>query len=428
MYCVNHFELNLEKYMEIDMKSEKLILLILASIQFTNIMDFMIMMPLGPQLMNLFSINPQQFSIIVSAYTFSAGIFGLLSAFFIDKFDRKKSLLFTYIGFTIGTFACALSPTYNFLIFARIFTGAFGGLLGAMVLSIVGDLIPFERRATAMGTVMTAFSMAAVFGVPFGLFMASKMSWHAPFIFIGIAGIILTFLIYLIIPSMKSHIQSKEIKINPFDVITKIADDKNQILALLLISLVIFGHFIIVPFLSPHMVANVGFTEEQLAYIYLFGGGATIFTSPIVGKISDKYGHQKVFTIAALISIIPIFLITNMPQLQIPLVLIITTMFFIFGNARMIPTQTIMISTVSPQSRGGFMSISSSVQQFTTGFASFIAGSIILKTQTGTLNNYNYVGYIAITATLLSVLIARKLKVGVNVISPEKEKAVIEAL
>lgn len=410
------------------MKSEKSILLILASIQFTNIMDFMIMMPLGPQLMRLFAINPQQFSIIVSAYTFSAGIFGLLSAFFIDKFDRKKSLIFAYIGFTIGTFACALSPTYIFLIFARIFTGAFGGLLGAMVLSIVGDLIPFERRATAMGTVMTAFSMAAVFGVPFGLFMSAKMSWHAPFIFIGVAAIIITFLIYLFIPSMKSHIQAKEIKINTFDVITKIAADKNQLFALLLISFVIFGHFIIVPFLSPYMVANVGFTEEQLTYIYLVGGGATIFTSPVIGKLSDKYGHQKIFTIAALISLIPIFLITNMPKLQIPLVLIITTMFFILGNGRMIPSQTMMMSTVLPQSRGGFMSISSSIQQFTTGIASFIAGSIILKSQNGTLSNYNYVGYIGIIATILSVFIARKLKVGSNPVKLENEKVVIETV
>lgn len=407
------------------MKSEKLILLILASIQFTNIMDFMIMMPLGPQLMRLFAINPQQFSIIVSAYTLSAGVFGFLSAFFVDRFDRKLSLLLTYIGFTIGTFACAFAPTYTFLIFARIFTGAFGGLLGAMVLSIVGDLIPFERRATAMGTITTAFSMAAVFGVPFGLFMASKMSWHAPFIFIGIAGIIITFLIYSFIPSMKDHIQSKAIKTNPFAVITNIASNQNQLLALLLMFLVIFGHFIIVPFLSPYMVANVGFTEEQLTYIYLLGGGATIFTSPIVGRISDKLGHQKIFSIAALISLIPIFSITNMPKIQIPLVLMITTMFFIFGNGRMIPSQTMMMSTVSPQNRGGFMSISSSIQQFTTGLASFIAGSIIIKTSTGSLNNYNYVGYIAIISTILSIFIARKLKVGNSAVIVEKEEVVV---
>lgn len=401
------------------MLSEKLILLLLASIQFTNIMDFMIMMPLGPQLMRLFAINPQQFSIIVSSYTFSAGFFGFLGAFFIDKFDRKRSLLFTYIGFTIGTFACALSPTYTFLIFARIFTGAFGGLLGAMVLSIVGDLIPFQRRGAAMGTVMAAFSMASVFGVPFGLYIATKFSWHAPFLFIGFFGIFITALISLYIPSMRSHIKDKTIKVNPFDVITDIIANKNQLLALLLSSLVIFGHFIIIPFLSPYMVSNVGFTEAQLTYIYLLGGGATIFTSPIVGKICDKYTSRKVFTIAALASTIPVFMLTNMPKLQVAYVLIVTTMFFILGNGRMIPSQTMVMSAVTPESRGGFMSISSSVQQFTTGLASFVAGSIILKTSSGTLDNYQYVGYISVIVTLLSIIIARKVKVNASTVNKD---------
>lgn len=148
------------------MRSEKLLLFILAAIQFTNIVDFMIMMPLGPQLMRLFDISPRQFSLLVSAYTFSAGIFGFLAAFQIDKFDRKTALLFVYSGFLLGTFACALAPGYEWLIAARVFTGAFGGVLGALVLSVVGDTIPMERRATAMGLVTAAFSVASVFGVP----------------------------------------------------------------------------------------------------------------------------------------------------------------------------------------------------------------------------------------------------------------------
>ena len=169
-------------------KEERIILLLLASVNFTHIMDFMIMMPLGNFLMPHFNISAQQFSFLVAAYTFSAAAASFFAASLVDKFDRKNLLLFAYGGFLLCTLLCAVSVTYEMLLSARIAAGVFGGLIGAQVLSIVADLVPFERRGRAMGMIMAAFSAASVFGVPFGLYLSKFFSWHAPFYFVVAMG------------------------------------------------------------------------------------------------------------------------------------------------------------------------------------------------------------------------------------------------
>ena len=394
------------------MKKEKLLLFVLACIQFTHIVDFMIIMPLGDTLMKAFSIKPNQFSYIVSSYTFSAGIVGLISAFFIDRFDRKSMLSYCYLGFLIGTFACAIAPTYYFLLAARIFTGAFGGVLGALVLSIIGDVIPLERRSSAMGVVMAAFSAAAVFGVPTGYFIASKFTWHAPFLFLAGLGVVIFFLIYYLIPPLKSHLNKTGIPTNPFTNIANIFRDANQVKALLFMMLLMFGQFTVIPFIAPYMERNVGFDKNQITYIYLVGGFFTIFTSQIIGKLADKFGRFKVFASFALIALIPLFSITNMGETHIALALVATTLFFIVIGGRMIPATTMITAVVAPQNRGSFMSLNSSVQQISSGIAAFVAGIIVTEISSGgKFINYHYVGYIAIVANLLAIILANRLKV-----------------
>lgn len=392
-------------------KRERILLLVLALVQFTNIMDFMIMMPLGPQLMRLFEINPQQFSILVSSYTFTAGVVGFLFSFVIDRFDRKRALQAAYIGFTLGTFACAMAPNYHFLIAARILTGMFGGILGAITLSIVGDAFSFERRASAMGIVMASFAAASVFGVPFGLFLAAEFSWHTPFMALAVAGVAISILIHFFIPAMRKHIAGIDPEAKRFDSLRNILNNSNQLTALGLMMLIMLGQFTIIPFIAPYMVSNVGFTEHQLMYIYLLGGSATLITSPLVGRAADRYGKSSVFLGFALLSIIPLFLITNMPVAPVYWVLMVTTMFFIFISGRGIPATTMISGTVLPGSRGSFMSINSCVQQLSSALASFLAGSIVTKDDNGKLLHYSYVGYIAIAATLLAIILSRRLKV-----------------
>ena len=387
-------------------RRELSILLTLALVMFTNIMDFMIMMPLGAQLMPLFDITPAQFSVLVSAYTFTAGTVGFFSSFMMDRFDRKTALTRIYFGFTIGTFLCAMAPGYELLLFARAATGIFGGMLSALSMSITGDLIPFERRGRAVGIVMTSFSAASVFGVPFGLFLANKFSWHAPFVFLGIIGLFIQFAIWKVIPPVNAHLGG--VKESPLALLRHVAKNKHQIFALSLIPVLMLGHFTIIPFLSPYMVSNVGFTNDQLTYIYLFGGLCTIFTSPIIGRVVDRTGGIPIFSIFAILALIPVWLITHMGPTPIPMVLLVTTSFFIIGGGRMVPATAIVTSAIEPKHRGGFLSLNSSMQQLFSGVASLVAGMIVTRDAAGKLVNYNLICYLTIVASLVCIYIAHQ--------------------
>jgi len=403
------------------MRSEKILLFILAAAMFTHIMDFMIMMPLSPSLMSIFDINAQQFSLLVSSYTITAGVSGFLAAFRIDRYDRKSMMMVMYLGFTAGTLACAIAPSFLFLLVARSAAGAFGGVLGALILSIVSDAIPLERRASGLGIVMASFSVASVFGVPFGLFLASKFSWHAPFFFLGIIAAIILILMYWFIPPLRAHLSDGNNRRKPLEILRTIFGQRSSRLGLTFASVLTLGHFTIVPFLAAYMVGNVGFSTNDLSYIYLVGGALTIFFSPWVGKMADKYGRLKIFTIFGTLVILPIFIITNMPPTPLWAALIVSGIFFIFSNGRMVPATTMETAIISQQNRGSYMSIRSSVQQLTSGLASFLAGTIIsekpsiFSEEAKALVNYEYVGYIAIVFSVVSLWIARKLQVAQGV-------------
>ncbi len=387
----------------------------------------MIMMPLGPQLMRHFAIGPQAFGFIVSSYSLSAGISGFLAAFVVDRFPRNQVVMAAYTGFVIGTLACGLAPNYQLLIAARILAGVFGGILGAQVLSIVGDVFAYERRAQAMSIVMTAFSAASVVGVPFGLYVATEYSWHAPFLAVGFLGIGVLGLIWCFVPRLDSHLVSKHLRPNPITVLTTIVRNPNQLRALWLTTTIMLGHFSIIPYLSPYLVSNVGFSESNIYLIYLVGGALTIFSAPMVGKLADRRGKFSIFVVFALLSLIPIYLITHMNPSSLAYVLFVAGLFFIFSNGRLVPTQAMTTSVVLPQNRGGFMAINSSVQLLAQALATYGAGSIIGKTATGQLTNYGTVGLLAMAAIFGSIFIARYVKPvdAVPVVVPEPDEPIL---
>tara|TARA_B100001109_G_scaffold255887_1_gene262253 strand:- start:6432 stop:7628 length:1197 start_codon:yes stop_codon:yes gene_type:complete len=393
------------------MKSEKALLYTLAVIQFSHITDFMIMMPLGPQLMKAFTITPAQFALLVSTYTISAGVSGFLGAFVIDRFDRKKAILTMATGFAIGTLSCSFATSYALLLTARSLTGVFGGVLGALILAIIGDAIPNERRASAMGVVMASFSAASVVGVPLGLFLASLSDWHFPFLVLGIVGLVTLLAIIRFLPNMSDHINTSTEKPSPVQIVKNVIQNSNQMKALLFGVVIMFSHFSIVPFISPYMVANVGFSEQQITYIYLLGGALTIFSSPLIGKLADRFGRWKVFAFTVLTASIPVLIITHLQENQIVLALVATSLFFIFGAGRMIPSTTMVTSSVKPENRGSFMSFNSACRQMTNGIAAYIAGLVITSGERGELLNYEYVGYFAVAMGVLSIYIGKSLKV-----------------
>jgi predicted MFS family arabinose efflux permease len=392
-------------------KDQKIILYLLACVQFTNIMDFMIMMPMGPILMKAFSITAREYSFLVSAYSISAGVCGFIAAFFVDKFDRKNVLTIAYIGLLIGTFACAIAPTFTMLMLARIVAGVFGGVLGSQVIAIVGDTISYEHRAEGMAIIMAAFSTASVLGVPLGMYLASTISWHIPFAFVVAVGFVNLLLIYRYLPSLRSHIHVFTTKPSPFAVLTNIGKDPNQLRALCLSVIIIFGHFCTIPSLSPYLTINVGMSVDHVSLIYLVGGAVTIVSARLVGKLADKKGKYLVFATCGMLFLIPVYLMTNLHAgASLSLILFVTSLFFLFANGRTLTMQAMVSGVVNNEQRGGFTSINSSMIQLGSGAASFVGGLIVEKAPNGTLLHYEWVGYLSIIFMILGVIMGNFIK------------------
>lgn len=392
-------------------KEEKFLLYVLAAIQFTHILDFMIVMPLGPRLMGIFAITPAQFGFIVSTYTFSAALFGLIAAWFLDRFDRKRALLWLYGGFAIGTLLCAVAPNYYAMVAARFLAGGFGGISGATILAVIGDAIPPNRRGAAMGTIFSAFSLASIAGVPLGLFLANRLGWHAPFFMLAGLSAVILILAAKVLPPVRDHL-SRE-KDSPWTEMKAILRGGNHWLAFGLTTTMTMAGFMVIPYISPSLVANVGLTNDQLPLIYLFGGLATFFSSRWLGRVSDRMGKLRVFIVVSLLCMAPILILTRLPQVPIWAALIVTTCFMVFSSGRFIPGMAMITNSVSGRYRGGFMSLNSAIQQFASGLASLMAGAIIAEGAGHRLEHYGTVGLIGAGCALASIALAWRLRAAV---------------
>lgn len=398
-------------------RKERMILLILAGLMFTHILDFMILMPLGNYLMPYFDISAQAFSVLVAAYTLSAGISGFAAAFFVDRYDRRSVLLFGYSGFLLGTIACGFAPDYNFLLSARILAGVFGGLINAQVLSIVSDMFGYERRGMAMGAIMSSFAVASVLGVPFALYLANVFSWHAPFLLVGILGILIIPMIMKYIPSMTAHLVKKEDRPSYWRVLTSVLNHPQQRIALLFSALIMLGHFLIIPFVNPYMEFNVGYSKSQTPMIYLIGGLASFLSANILGRLADRYGKMTIFTVCIVLSLFTVWSITNLPAIPFSMTLTVFAIWFTLSTGRMVTANAMISNVVEAEQRGSFMSFNSSVQQLGTSLASFIAGLVIIKGADNKIYHYDWLGYLSILFLLFALLLARRLFVQMERIS-----------
>lgn len=394
-----------------DERQERFLLWTLAAIQFTHILDFMIVMPLGPRFMEIFSITPAQFGIMVSTYTCSAGLFGLVAAWFIDRYDRKQALLWCYAGFGLGTLACALAPNFALLVAARFFAGGFGGVAGAILLAIVGDVIPARRRGAAMGTVFTSFSLASIAGVPFGLFLANHLGWHAPFFLLTGMSACIFVAAYSSLPALKGHLR-EGVRLGRLEEMKTILGAANHWRAFSLTMVMTVAGFLLIPYLSPSLVANAGLTNGQLPLIYLFGGAATFFSMRWFGRMGDQHGLLKVFTAASTIALVPMFAVSVLPPAPLWAVLGVTTLFMVLSSGRMVPGMAMIAGSVEPRYRGGFMSINSALQQLASGAGAMVAGAIIIQGPGGTMLRYGWVGALGCACVVASVFLARRLKVA----------------
>src|SRR5581483_1891978 len=371
--------------------NERLLLLVLAAIQFTAIVDFLIILPLGPQYMRVFKIDPGQFGVIVSAYAVSAGVSGVLTGFVLDRFDRKRALLMLYFGFAVGTLFCALAPTYRLLVAARVVAGAFGGVAGALILAIIGDVVPEERRGAAMGLVMSSFSVASICGVPIGLVLANSLNWHMPFFVLAGLSFIILAASARVLPPLRGHLLHAAGR-HPVARMLSVLSHPDHQMAFLFMALLSVTGFAIFPNIANYMVWNVGLTERQLPLIYLAGGVATVFSLNWIGRWSDRSGKLRVFTLMSLTATVPIFLVTNLPRVSLVLAVATSTLLMVCMSGRMVPAMALMTASIEAQYRGGFMSINSSVQQFFCGVAAYVSGQVLTQTPKGELAHFPLLG------------------------------------
>ncbi len=410
-------------------KSERTLLLVLAAIQFTNIVDFMIMMPMGDILKKELSIGPQQYGFLVSSYGIAAFVTAFAGVFYLDNLDRRKALLTAYFGFMIGTLSSAILPNtsdeelnYMLFILTRVITGLTGGLLGGLVMSIIGDAIPLERRGRAMGVVTISFSLAAILGMPVALTLVDVFdnNWHVPFYGVTLLALPIWLLAFKSIPPMAEHLKNRT-HYDRTAAIRWAVKSREQRNALLFTVLLVLGQFTVISFMTPFYINNVGLLQSDIKWIYLVGGAATVVSGFAIGRMVDRIGRFRVFTVAALLSIVPVLVITHLPQVPLWVVLLIAAFFFVLISGRMIPANTIATTVVNPEQRAGFMSLNSAMMSLASGSSGIISGLIISQAdENSPLMHFEWVGYLAALSTILSLVVVRILKR----IADEKAKAV----
>lgn len=389
---------------------ERLVLFILAAVQFTTIVDFMIVMPLGPQLKRTLAINDEQFSFIVSSYTFAAGFSGLIASLIIDRFSRRTTFLVLYAGFLLGTFLCGIAPSYATLVAARIATGWFGGLLGGMAMTIIGDVFPHERRGRAMGILMSGFALASVAGVPLGMVLGTEYGWYVPFLVLVVAGIPLLFLTPYAMPRLDGHVGKSNA--HPIKALIETFTVPNHLNAFALIVVLMIGSFTVFPSVSNYFVANVGLTEQQLPWMYVVGGALTLIASPIFGKLVDRYGKLTIYRIIAPASALFFLTITQLPRVPVAVAVIVFASLMVCNVGRMIAAMALITGSVEPHRRGGFLSANSSVQHLACGLAASLAGVIISTNAEGRIEHFGVVGWIAALSTLSTLWLAGRIQLA----------------
>ena len=375
---------------------------LLALVQFTIILDFTIMSPLGAIIMPSLGISATQFGVAVSAYAFSAGISGIFAAGFADRFDRKRLLLFFYVGFTLGTVLCALAPNYHVLMAGRIVSGLFGGVMGSVVLAIVTDLFALHLRGRVMGFVQTAFAASQVLGIPAGLFLSNHWNWHVSFGALVALSIATMISVMLLMRPVNAHLALKQDR-NAFAHLIATVGQPHYTLAFMVTTLLATGGYMLMPFGSAYTVNNLGIDIVHLPTVYLVSGLFSIAIGPLVGRASDSFGKFPTFAFGTALSIIMVLIYTHLGHVSLTTVITVNVLMFVGIFSRMIPSQALISAIPEPSQRGSFSAVSASLQQLSGGFGSVLAAAIIAQNADGTLRHFDWLGYIVAATALVSL-------------------------
>jgi MFS transporter, DHA1 family, inner membrane transport protein len=389
----------------LDSTRERRLLWLLALTQFTIIMDFMVMMPLGPQIMRGFQISPAAFATAVSAYSWCSGLSGLLAATYIDRFDRRRLLLAVYALFALSNLACACATSFPILLIARAFAGITGGVLGSVIMAIVSDVIPVARRGAATGTIMTAFSLAAVAGVPAGILLGAHFGWFAPFILLAALSVLIWVGGMRIVPTLSEHLSREQPALrSALPALWRLLSNPRYLNAFALTFVVMVSQMLVIPFISPMLVANHGVAPAQLSWLYMAGGAATFFTSRFVGRLADRYGSRHVFRLMVAVSLLPILFITHLPRLPFIALLLFFPVFMVTVSGRMVPMQALLTTVAEPATRGAFLSTNSALQALGSGCGAWLGGLLLSSNASGNIEGYGVNGWVATALVLLAAV------------------------
>ena len=378
----------------------------LAAIQFTTVLDFMVIMPLAPQFTRAFELSTQQFGWLISAYTFAAAIAGVVAAVVIERFERKRVLLTMYIGFVAAAIVTAGAQSFVMLLLSRALAGMFGGVLYGVIFTVIGDTIPEARRGRATGVVMTSFAVATVAGVPIALVLSNAFNWRAAFLLVAMSGAINALIARTTLPNVGHAVPppiEREHERAMWGDFVRTLIFPNHLRAFGFTLLMMISGFTVIPYISLYMTMNIGLPETQLPLIYLAGGVATFFTARWFGQWADRSGKREVYRWIALMSLVPLLAVTHAPALPLALTLIVATLFFVFVSGRMVPGMAVVTSAARPGARAAFMTLNGSVMQIGSGCAATLSGALIQRTPSGLLQHYNWVGWIAAVATLIAI-------------------------
>jgi predicted MFS family arabinose efflux permease len=380
-----------------------LVIFLLAITQFTVVLDFMVMSPLGDMLMKSMNLKTSQFGMAVSAYAFSAGISGLLTAGFADKFDRKKLLLFFYIGFIIGTLCCGLAHSYYFLITARIITGLFGGVIGSISMAIVADLFPIQKRGRVMGFMQMGFGASQVLGIPISLYIANAWGWQTPFLMIVVLASIVWLIVLIKLKPVTKHLNEKNEK-NAIMHLWHTIAQKHYRIGFLSTAILSIGGFMMMPWGSAFAINNLHITQQQLPIIFMVSGVSSLFTMPLIGKLSDTVDKFKIFSIASVVMIIMVLIYTNLTPVPFALIILFNIFFMVSMMSRMVPAMALTTGLPKMHDRGAFMSINASLQQIAGGVAAAVGGMIVMqKDKYSPLEHYNTLGIVIALLSVISI-------------------------
>ena len=388
--------------------TQRWVIFILAVTQFTVILDFMIMSPLGDFMMKSLSMKPAAFGIAVSAYAFSAGLSGLLTAGFADRFDRKKLLVFFYTGFIVGTIFCGLAHNYVELVAARIFTGLFGGVIGSISLAIISDLFTLQQRGRVMGFVQMGFGASQVLGVPIGLYVANLWDWEAAFLLVAAIAIFSAILLVFKLPPVRAHLELQQDK-SAFKHLWHTLRKRDYRIGFMAMAMLSVGGFMMFPFGSAFAVNNIGVSAEQLPQLFFVSGVSSLVIMPVIGKLSDTVSKFKIFTVACVWMIIMVLVYTNMGISEFWLVIVLNILMMMGIMSRMIPATALVSGVPDMEDRGAFMSVNASMQQIAGGVAAVVAGLIVVQRhKSAPLEHYDTVGYLVVGITLLSIYVMHR--------------------